>query len=158
MKGYLATVLAVMFVMAPCASAAVEAQALELKAGEVSVNVRTHDGKVLPQAELTLQDTEGEVLDTFVCDKKGKCTIKGLEPGSYELVVAGKAKLVFTVGEKAEVDTVLVVLPAPVKYAAGDAHKALRIPTLLTFIIGAAVVATGMAVAPSGGGGGGGHP
>jgi|GEM_PF-4643950 len=159
MKGCTAIVLAVMFVMAPCASAAVKAQALELKAGEVSVTVRTHDGKVLPRAELTLQDTDGEVFDTFVCDKEGRCTITGIEPGSYELVVAGKAKLLFTVGEKAEVDTVLVVLPAPVKYAAGDAKKAFAIPTLLTFIIGAAVVATGVVVATSGGGGGGGgHP
>ena len=158
MKGYVAIVLAVVFVMAPCASAAIKAQALELKAGEVSVTVRTHDGKVLPQAELKLQDAEGEVLDTFVCDKEGKCTIEDLKPGSYELVVAGKAKLLFTVGEKAEVDTVLVVLPAPVKYAAGDAHKALRIPTLLTFIIGAAVVATGVVIAVSGGGGSSGHP
>ncbi|MFH1731252.1 MAG: prealbumin-like fold domain-containing protein [Planctomycetota bacterium] len=159
MKHSIAVVMAVSLLMAPCSSAAVKAQELELKAGAVSVSVKTHDGKPLPGAEMTLVKEGSKVKLTITADAKGMCILKDLDAGTYKLVVAGQAMLPFTVSSKAKVDTVVVVLPPPAKYAAGDAKEALAMPSLTTFIIGAVAITTFiLIIAGGGGGGGGGHP
>jgi len=157
MKHCIAVVMAVSLLMAPCASAAVKAQELELKPGAVSVSVKTHDGKPLPGAKMTLVKAGSKVKRTITADAKGMCTLKGLDAGTYKLVVAGQAMLPFTVSSKAKVNTVVVVLPPPAKYAAGDAKEAWTMPTLTTFIIGAVAITTFILIVSSGGGGSSGH-
>ena len=161
MRHYVAVVLVVTLLMAPCASAAVTAQALEMKSGTVSVTVKTHDGKALSGAKMTLVKSGAKDKVTVVADGKGQCGLKDLAAGEYTLEVAGRAMLPFTVSDKAKVNVLLVVLPAPVKYAAGDAKKAMAMPTLTTFIIGAVAVGVGIYLLTRGGGSsgsGGGHP
>ena len=158
MKHYVAVMLVVALLMAPCASAAVRAQALEMKTGTISVTVKTHDGKVLPRAALTLLKTGTKVKVTIVADEKGQCGLKDLDAGEYKLVVAGRAILPFTVSDKAKVSDLLVVLPAPPKYAAGEVRQAWAMPTLTTFIIGTVAVAVGILLITSGGGGSSSYP
>lgn len=160
MRHYVAVVLVVTLFMAPCASAGIAARALEMKAGTISVTVKTHDGKALSGAKLTLLKNGAKDKVTVVADKKGQCGLKDLAAGEYTLEVAGRAMLPFTVSEKVKVSELLVVLPAPVKYAAGSVKKT-ALPTLTTFIIGALAVGTGIVLLSSSGGGssgGGGHP
>lgn len=160
MRHSIAVVMVVSLLMAPCASAAVKAQELELKAGAVSVSVKTHDGKPVPGAEMTLLKVGSKVKRTITADAKGMCTLKDLDAGTYKLIVAGRAMLPFTVSSKAKVDTVVVVLPPPAKYAAGDAKETLTMPTLTTFIIGAVAITVVILLLSGGGGssGHGGHP
>ena len=158
MKSYVAVLVAMALLMAPCASAAVKADALELKTGTIALTVKDHDGKALPKAEVKLLGTDGKVQRTVTTDDEGKSELKDMKAGSYKLVIASRAVLPFAVSDKAKVDTLLVVLPAPVKYAAGDAKKAFVLPTLLTFVIGAVAVGGLTVAAVSGGGGGSGHP
>ena len=157
MKHSVAVVLAVALLMAPCALAAPKAPALEMKAGTVSVTVKAHDGKVVPRAKMTLTKMGSKVETTIVADEKGQCELKDLAAGSYKLVVAGRAMLPFTISDKAKVNTLLVVLPPPAKYAAGDAMKKLALPTLTTFIIGSVAVGTTFLLLSSSGGSSGGH-
>jgi len=140
----------------------VTAQALEMKSGTISVTVKGHDGKVLEGAALTLLKTGTKDEVALTTDKKGLCGLKDLKAGEYKLTVAGRAVLPFTVSDKAKVSELLVVLPAPVKYAAGAPQKA-AMPTLTTFIIGTLAVGAGILLLTSGGGGssgggGGDHP
>lgn len=160
MRQYVAVALVVLLLMAPCASAAVKTQALEMKSGTISVTVKTHDGKVLSDAALTLIKTGVKGKVSVTTDKKGQCGLKDLKPGAYKLVVAGRAILPFSVSDKAKVSQVLVVLPEPEKYAAGAPKKAITMPTLTTFIIGSLAVAAGILLLSGGGGssGSGGHP
>jgi len=153
-----AVLLAVALFLAPCASAAVKAQALEMKSGVVSLTVKEHDGKPLPKATVKLLGADGKVKLTIVADKNGECALKDLKPGAYKLVLADRAMLPFTVSDKGKVTTLLVVLPPPPKYAAGEAKKALAMPTLATFIIGTVAVGTGIYFLTRGGSSTHGHP
>ena len=158
MKDCMAVLLAVVLFLAPCAPAAVRAQALELKTGTASLSIKDHDGTGLAKALVKLMTADGELQRTVTADPQGECELKDLKVGSYKLIIADRAVLPLTVSDKGKVTSLLVVLPAPVKYAAGDAKKAFALPTLLTFIIGAVAVGGLTVAAASGGGGGGGHP
>jgi len=147
----------VLMVMTPCASAAVKAQQLEMKAGTATVTVKEHTGRVLEKAEVALKGASGKTVATFATDKKGQFTVKDLAPGAYRLVVANRAQVPFSVTDKANVTSLVVVLPAPPKYAAGQPKRAFAMPTLLVFIIGAAAVAGGI-ILLSNSGGSHGHP
>ena len=154
---YLCVVMVIVFLWAPCASAAVKAQELELKAGTAALTVKTHDNKALAEAEIKLLGADDKVLDKVLCDKEGKSSLKDLKVGTYKLIIADRAQLPFTVSEKATVTSVLIVLPPPAKYAAGEAKKMAGVPTLVVFIVGAVAVAgAGVAAAAAAGGGGGG--
>lgn len=107
---------------------------------------------------MTLLKTGSKVKRVIAADAKGMCTVTDLDAGGYKLIVAGRAMLPFTVSSKGKVDTVVVVLPPPAKYAAGDAEKALTMPSLTTFIIGAVAITTFILIVSGGGGSGGGHP
>ena len=157
MRRYVAVLATVVLLMAPCASADVRAQQLELRCGTATLTVRNHDGTPLPAAEIKLQTREGRPLQTVACDKRGAGTLKDLRPGSYRVVVARRAIVPFSVNDKARLSSLLIVLPAPPRYAAGEPRRALALPTLLVFIIGGLAVAAGL-ISPSGSGGGGGHP
>ena len=111
MKSCVAVLVAVALFWAPCADAKVKAQKLELKAGDVALTVKDHDGKSLAKAEVKLQGAKDKLLSTVKTDKEGKATLKGLKPGAYKLVVADRAVVKFTVSDKAKVATLLVVLP-----------------------------------------------
>lgn len=161
MKDIVAVSLAVALLLAPCASAAVKAQELVIKSGAISLTVKTHDGKPLPKATVKLLGADGKVKLTVVADKNGECALKDLKPGAYKLILADRAMLPFTVSDKGKVTTLLLVLPPPPKYAAGEAKKALAMPTLTTFIIGAVAVGIGIYLIVHDGGGShghGGHP
>jgi len=131
-----AVVVMVALLLAPCATAVAKPQALEVKPGTLSVTVKSHEGEVLADAEVKLLDADGKAALTATVDKNGMCELEELEAGSYKLVVADRAMLPFTVSDKAEVDTLLVVMPPPVKYAAGDAKEAMTLPTIVTFAVG----------------------
>ena len=143
MRSAMSVVVMVALLLAPCAAAADSAQALEVKPGTVSVSVKTHDGKALPNAEVRVLNADDEATQTVVADENGECGIEELEAGSYKLVVADRAMLPFTVSDKAKVDTLLVVLPPPVEYAAGDVEKTVTVPVLVTFIVGTIAVGVG---------------
>jgi len=163
MKAYVAVLLAVVMFITPCAVAATkQARQLEIKPGAVSVTVKNHDGKALPRAALKLMSLNGRPTRRFVTDAKGRCTLTALKLGAYKLLVADRAVVRFVVRERAKVTTLLVVLPPPAKYAAGDPVKrAVKAPPLLVWVLG------GMAFAGAGymvtrdddsTGGGDGHP
>ena len=135
----------------------VKTQQLELKAGDVAVTVRNHDGREFANAGAKLLNSADKEVATMAADAKGKGVLKDLKPGDYKLVVADRAIVNFTVSDKAKVTKVLIVLPAPPRYAAGAEKKAIAMPTLLTFIIGtAAIVGLGFLIFD--GGGSHGHP
>ena len=140
MRSYVAVVVIVSFLLAPCAQADIKAPHLELKAGDVAVTVRNHDGKEFANAGAKLLDTAGKEVATMAADANGKGLLKDLKPGDYKLVVADRAIVNLTVSDKGKVTKLLVVLPAPPRYAAGAPKKAMSMPTLLTFIIGTAAV------------------
>ena len=157
MRSYVAVVVIVSFLLAPCAQADVKTQQLELKAGDVAVTVRNHDGREFANAGAKLLNSADKEVSTMAADAKGKGVLKDLKPGDYKLVVADRAIVNFTVSDKAKVTKVLIVLPAPPRYAAGAEKKAIAMPTLLTFIIGtAAIVGLGFLIFD--GGGSHGHP
>jgi len=157
MRSYVAVVVIVSFLLAPCAQADVKTQRLELKAGDVAVTVRNHDGREFANAGAKLLNSADKEVATLAADAKGKGVLKDLKPGDYKLVVAERAIVNFTVSDKAKVTKVLIVLPAPPRYAAGAEKKAIAMPTLLTFIIGtAAIVGLGFLIFD--GGGSHGHP
>ena len=143
MRACVVVVATVALFLAPCARADMASEELELKAGTVTVTVRDHDGQALADAELTVLTAEGETELTIQTNAKGKCEIEDLEAGGYRLIVADRGVLPFAVSEKGEVDSILVVLPPPARYASGDAEKAFALPTLAVFIVGALVVVTG---------------
>jgi len=157
MRSCIAVLGVVVLFLAPCAYADVKAQELVMKPGTVTVTVTEHNGKVLPKAEIHLKNKEGEVVHKGTTDDEGKCTFKVTKPGTYTLVVPKRALVPFKISDKGELTTLLVALPAPVKYSAGSAKKIVKLPTLLTFIIGGVAVAA-VGVAVFSGGGGGGHP
>ena len=143
MRSMVAVVVMVALLLAPCATAVAKPQALEVKPGTLSVTVKSHEGEALSDAEVKLLDADGKSALSATVDKDGKCELEKLEAGSYELVIADRAKVPFTVSDKAEVDTLLVVMPPPAKYAAGDAQKTMTMPTIVTFIIGTIAVGVG---------------
>jgi len=161
MRKSVAVVLAVALGLAPCAWSGVEPQELEVKSGTATLMVLSHEGKAVSKAVVVVLDKEGKVVLTATGDEEGKCVLEGLKPGTYKARISDQAILTFRVSEEGKVTMVLVVLPAPVKYAAGDAEKASNLPGLLPFVIGGVAIAgAGVAAMSSGGGGGGGdqHP
>jgi hypothetical protein len=144
MKKYAAVVAVVALFLAPCASAATRAQQLEVKSGW-ELTVHNFDGKPLAGAKLTVFDGAGKEVRTVTTDVKGKCSLEKLEAGAYRVVVADRAQMSFAVNPKAQVERVTVVLPRP-DYAAGGPKKAIALPILLTFILGAIAVAAAGAV------------
>lgn len=158
MRSYVAVAVAVAMFLAPCASAAVRAERLELKPGRAVVTVRDSDGTALPKAEVELQTKAGKAMETFTADEEGVCTLEGLDAGVYRLKVANRAYVPFAVSKKAEHDSAMIILPPRKAYAAGEAEEAVKLPSLTTFIIGGAVVATGLILLLTGGGGSGGGP
>ncbi|MFO7900680.1 MAG: carboxypeptidase-like regulatory domain-containing protein [Planctomycetota bacterium] len=159
MRSYVAVVAAVAMFLAPCASAAVRAERLELKPGRAVVTVRDSDGTALAKAEVELETKAGKGMRTFIADEEGVCTLDGLDAGLYRLKVANRAYVPFAVSKKAEHDSAMIILPPQKKYAAGEAEEAVKLPSLTTFIIGGAVVVGGilLLLTSGGGGGGGGH-
>ena len=105
MKGIVAVAVAVAVFLAPCASAAVKAQTLEMKSGTISLTVKEHDGNALPGAEVKLIGEDGKAKLTVTADKKGECGLKDVKAGAYKLIIANRAMLRFTVSDKAKVTT-----------------------------------------------------
>jgi hypothetical protein len=127
--------------MAPCAYADGRTQRLELGSGTISTTVKNHDGKPLAKWDLNLFDKDDRLVASAKTDAKGTCKLDGVKPGAYRLVVAKRAAVPFSVSDKAETEELMIVLPAPRKYAAGEAKEAVKLPVLLTFIIGGIAVA-----------------
>jgi len=158
MRGYVVVTVLVLWV-ARGALAEVAPQPVELKSGDLSVVVKTHDGKPLGKAALKLTGGDDKVLATATTGEDGKCTLKDTKPGSYRLLVADRAAVAFAASEKGKLSELLVVLPPPAPYAAGQPKPGAKIPLLSTFLVGGAAVAGGVAAVGSGGGGGSnGHP
>jgi hypothetical protein len=139
MRQYTAVVALVAVLLAPCASAAVRAEQLELKGG-ATVTVRDFDGKALAGAKVVLFDSKGKELRTLTADDQGRCKLAELDGGVYRMVVADRAQVAFRVADDAKVADMTVVLPKP-KYAAGGPQKAVALPLLVVFILGGVAVA-----------------
>lgn len=159
MRCCVAVGLAVAMFVAPCASAAVRVERVELKPGKAVVTVRESDATALPEAGVELQTRAGKLVKAFTADKEGTCTLEGLKAGAYRLKVAGRAYVPFVVSKEAEHRSLLVILPPKEDYAAGGPKDAFHLAWLTNpWVIGAAVaVAIAVPIALHDGDGGGAH-
>jgi len=145
MRSYMAILVAVALLLAPCTTAAAAPNSLEVKPGTLSIKVLDYRGKVMPEASLKLSNEAGNALATVKADKEGKCVLKDLEAGAYKLLVADRAILPFTVSDKAKVTNLIVVVPARPRYAAGQLGGGIGAFLSNPWVI-AALVATAIAV------------
>ncbi|MFH1732851.1 MAG: hypothetical protein ABIF82_14535 [Planctomycetota bacterium] len=145
MRNYIATLVAVALLLAPCATAVAATDRLEVKPGTLSVKVLDYRSEVMPEASLKLANEEGEALGAVKADKEGKCALNDLEAGAYKLLVADRVILPFIVSDKAKVTNLIVVVPARPRYAAGQFGGGLGAFLSNPWVI-AALVATAIAI------------
>jgi len=157
MKNVTAVVVSVVLFWAPVALAENTVERAVFKAGTLAVSVKDHLGTPLPKAALKLSTAKGKAVQTLRADAKGECKIKNLEAGAYRLAVEDRLLVLLDVNEKGTVSTLVVMVPARPRYAAGGGKRGFWLSSPW-IIAGLVAVAIAIPVAIHNSGGSHGHP